>query len=116
MISLESPYQGNSNEYTQYTISQSEKKSTQNYSKSAAMAFCSKGLKKEFETAVVNEPSVFEPLKFYCRYGFQCVLTKELFLFNVLLLVLGVVHHYVINLWVSCVFFFPINLSCYKLL
>ena len=27
---------------------------------------CSKGLKNEFETAVVNEPSVFEPLKFYC--------------------------------------------------
>ena len=24
-----------------------------------------KGLKNEFETAVVNEPSVFEPLKFY---------------------------------------------------
>ena len=30
------------------------------------MGFCSKGLKIEFETAVVNEPSVFEPLKFYC--------------------------------------------------
>ena len=29
---------------------------------------CSKGLKNEFETAVVNEPSVFEPLKFYCMY------------------------------------------------
>ena len=28
--------------------------------------FFSKGLKNEFETAVVNEPSVFEPLKFYC--------------------------------------------------
>ena len=27
---------------------------------------CSKGLMNEFETAVVNEPSVFEPLKFYC--------------------------------------------------
>ena len=27
----------------------------------------SKGLKNEFETAVVNEPSVFEPLKFYCN-------------------------------------------------
>ena len=27
----------------------------------------SKGLQDEFETAVVNEPSVFEPLKFYCR-------------------------------------------------
>ena len=26
----------------------------------------SKGLKNKFETAVVNEPSVFEPLKFYC--------------------------------------------------
>ena len=28
----------------------------------------SKGLKNEFETAVVNEPSVFEPLKFYCMH------------------------------------------------
>ena len=27
---------------------------------------CSKGPKNEFETAVVNEPSVFEPLKFHC--------------------------------------------------
>ena len=25
-----------------------------------------KGLKNEFETAVVDEPSVFEPPKFYC--------------------------------------------------
>ena len=25
-----------------------------------------KGLKSEFKIAVVNEPSVFEPLKFYC--------------------------------------------------
>ena len=25
------------------------------------------GLKNEFKTAVVNEPSVFEPLKFYCK-------------------------------------------------
>ena len=24
------------------------------------------GLKNEFETAVVNEPLVFEPLRFYC--------------------------------------------------
>ena len=27
---------------------------------------CSKGLKNEFETAVVNEPLVPEPRKFYC--------------------------------------------------
>ena len=26
------------------------------------------GLKNEFETVVVNEPSVFEPLKFYCIF------------------------------------------------
>ena len=26
----------------------------------------SKALKNEFETAIVNEPSVFEPLKLYC--------------------------------------------------
>ena len=30
------------------------------------MGFFSKGLKNEFEKAMVNEPSVFEPLKFYC--------------------------------------------------
>ena len=29
--------------------------------------FFSYGLKNEFETAVVNEPAVFEPLKFYCK-------------------------------------------------
>ena len=30
------------------------------------MGFCAKGLKYEFETAVVNVASVFEPLKIYC--------------------------------------------------
>ena len=34
------------------------------YPKSAAMGFLSKGPKNEFETAVVIESSVFEPLKF----------------------------------------------------
>ena len=34
------------------------------------MEFC-KGLKDEFETAVVNKPSVFEPLKFYCTLILQ---------------------------------------------
>ena len=33
---------------------------------SAAMGFFSKELKDEFETAAVNELSLFEPLKFYC--------------------------------------------------
>ena len=44
-----------------------KEKITLNYPKSAAIGFCSKGLKNEFETAMVNEPSVFEPLKFYCN-------------------------------------------------
>ena len=42
------------------------KKITLNNSKSAAMGLFSKGLKIEFEIAVVNEPSMFEPLKVYC--------------------------------------------------
>ena len=44
------------------------KKNTINYPKSAVTGFFSKGFKNEFETAVVNEPSVFEPLKFYCIF------------------------------------------------
>ena len=66
MFSLESPHRGDSNEYTQYTIFNMKKKNTINDPKSAAMGFFSKGLKNEFETTVVNEPSVFEPPKFYC--------------------------------------------------
>ena len=63
VFSLESPHRGDSNEYTQYTIFNI--KITINYPKSAAVGFFSKGLKNGFETAVVNERSVFEPLKFY---------------------------------------------------
>ena len=63
---LESPHRGDSNEYTQYTIFNMKRKIALNYLKSATMRFFSKGLKNKFETVVVNEPSVFEPLKFYC--------------------------------------------------
>ena len=61
VYSLESPHRGDSNEYTRYTIFNVENKITLN----------SNGLKNEFETAIVNEPSVFEPLKFYCIYSFS---------------------------------------------
>ena len=44
------------------------KKITLNYPKSADTGFFSTGLNNEFETAGVNEPSVFEPMKFYCMY------------------------------------------------
>ena len=73
MFSFESPHRGDSNEYTQYTIFNMNKKNTLNYSKSAAMGLFSKGLKNEFETAVVYEPSVFEPLKFYCKFWRVCM-------------------------------------------
>ena len=66
VFSLESPHRGDSNEYTQYTIFNIKKQMALDYFKSAAIGFCSKGLKNKFETAMVNEPSVFEPLKFYC--------------------------------------------------
>ena len=51
MFSLKSPHPGDSNEYTRHTIFNMEKKHTK------------LSLKKEFETAAENEPSVFEPLK-----------------------------------------------------
>ena len=63
MFSFESPHRGDSNECAQYTIFNIKKKMTLNYPKPAAMFF-SKGLNNEFETAVVNEPPVFDPLKF----------------------------------------------------
>ena len=66
MLSLESPRRGDSNEYTHYTISQNKKENHPKLSQICSYGICSKGPKKEFETAVVKEPSVFEPLKFYC--------------------------------------------------
>ena len=66
MFSLESPQRGNSNEYTQNTISQYKKENHPKLSQICNYWICPKGLKNELETTVVNETSVFEPLKFYC--------------------------------------------------
>ena len=52
-------------------------KKTLNYPKSEAMGVVSKGLKNEFETAKVNEPSEFELLKFYCNCKFWKVRSLE---------------------------------------
>ena len=67
VFSLESPHRGDSNEYTQYTIFNMKKKNPKIIPNLQLWAVFSKGLKNEFETAVVNEPSVFELLKFYCN-------------------------------------------------
>ena len=69
VFSPESPHRGDCNEYTQHAIINIKKKMTLNYPKDnnvCSYEIFSKGLKNEFETAMVNEPSVFEPLKFYC--------------------------------------------------
>ena len=66
VFSLESPQRGDSNEFTQYNISQYKNENHPKLCQICNYEICSKGPKNEFETAVVNEPSVFEPLKFYC--------------------------------------------------
>ena len=69
MFTLESLHRGDSNEYKQHAIINVKKKITLNYPKYNAVCsyvFFPKGLKNKFKTAMVNEPLVFEPLKFYC--------------------------------------------------
>ena len=61
VFSLESLRRGDSNEYTQYTMFNIKKKITLTYPKYAAMGFFFQETWNEFEKAVVNEPSVFEP-------------------------------------------------------
>ena len=67
-LELESPQRGDSNEYTQYTISQYKNENHPKLCQICNYGICSKRLKNEFEIAVVNEPSVFEPLIFYCIF------------------------------------------------
>ena len=78
VFSLDSPHRGDSNEYAQHTIFNMKMKTILNHPKSAAMGFFSKGLKNEFDTAVVNEPSVFEPLKFCCIFKGDIFVTSQL--------------------------------------
>ena len=66
MFSLESPHRGDSSEYTKYIIFNRQKRKSPLIISNLHLGFFFKGLKNEFERAVVDEPSVFEPLKFYC--------------------------------------------------
>ena len=68
VFSLRSPHRGDSNEYTQHTIFNIKKVNHPKLSQICSCGIFSKGLKNKFKTAVVNDPSVFEPLKFYCIY------------------------------------------------
>ena len=64
VFSLESPHQGDSNEYTCHLLYK-KRKSPKIITNLHGMSSL-QGTQNEFEIAVVNEPSVFEPLKFYC--------------------------------------------------
>ena len=65
MFSLESPHRGDSNEYIQYTITIIKQKITLNYPKYNNA--CSCGIfPRDSRMSSKDEPSVFEPLKFYC--------------------------------------------------
>ena len=68
MFSLKSPHWGDSNDYTQYTIFNMKKDKHSKLSQICSYGVFRMGLKNEFETAVVNEPSVFEPLNFYLLF------------------------------------------------
>ena len=79
VLSLESPQRGDSDEYTQQTIINIKKKITLKYLQYNNVysygSFCL-GLENEFEIGVVNEPSVFEPLKIYCSLDFLFLLVQ----------------------------------------
>ena len=81
MFSFESPHQGDSNEYTQHIIFNMRKKTTLNYPQTAELYdLLDKELKNEFEIAMVNKPSVFEPLKVYCISGLSMQLHNSVIL------------------------------------
>ena len=55
MFLLESPHRGNSNEYTQYTIFNIKIENNPKLSQICSCGIFSKGVKYQFETAVVND-------------------------------------------------------------
>ena len=81
MFSLESPHRGDSNENIQHTVFTIQKKEISPLIiQNLPLWEFSEGLKNEFETAVVDEPSVFEPLKFYCivLFDIKCIQIEPL--------------------------------------
>ena len=61
--------------HNQHTIFNIKQKSPKNFPNLQLWDF-SYGLKNEFETAMVNEPSVFEPPKLYTVLSYPCYQMK----------------------------------------
>ena len=66
MFSLELPHRGDSNEYTQYTIFNIQKENHPKLSQIFIYGIFFHSTQERVGNSVGNEPSVFEPLKFYC--------------------------------------------------
>ena len=67
VFSLESPHRGESNEYTQYTIFNTKKeKRPKLFQISNGILF--QGTQEGVRNSRGPEPSVLEPMKFYCTY------------------------------------------------
>ena len=65
VFSLESRHRGDSNEYTQYTIF-NVKENNRKLFQICSYGLLSQGTQERIRKSRGNEPSVFEPLKFYC--------------------------------------------------
>ena len=94
VFTFESPHRGDSKKYTQYTNFEYEKEKHPKQSQICSYRIFSKGLKNEFETAVVNKPSEFEPWKFYCIYPFIYLLLVFIYFWHQVLLT-----HYLLNVF-----------------
>ena len=67
MFLLQSRHRGDFIEYTQYTIFNIKKENQSKLSQICNYGILFQGTQEnKFETTVEKEPSVFEPLKFYC--------------------------------------------------
>ena len=80
VYSLELPYRGDSNGCTQHTFARYKKKISLNY---PHIVFGGNpfGHKNVFDSSMVNEPSGFELLKFYCScLSFSLVLGLDMYL------------------------------------
>ena len=71
-----SRYRGDSTGNSQYTIFNLKQSKSPLIIQNLQQGDFFKGLKNEFETSIINEPSVFEPLKFYCT----CILAENVVL------------------------------------
>ena len=83
MFILESPHRGDSNEYTHYTIFQYEKEKDPKLFQIRSYGILFQGTQERVRKSRGNEPSVFEPLKFYCIMIFKRSVCAVVYLYMI---------------------------------